>query len=173
MILRVSKTLLVLAVALYYTIVVFNNTTDYDSNFQFVRHVLMMDSTFPNNSAMWRAINSPSVHTLFYVTVITWEAITMILCWWGGIKLVRNLKTPAQAFQYAKNTAIIGTNARRAVVADCISNDRRRMVLDVAVAEVERSGSRLPHVRNHGNRFNSRCDEGRRTADVVDEFLTS
>ena len=97
-----------LAVALYYTIVVFNNTTDYDSNFQFVRHVLMMDSTFPNNSAMWRAINSPSVHTLFYVTVITWEAITMILCWWGGIKLVRNLKTPAQAFQYAKNTAIIG-----------------------------------------------------------------
>ena len=55
MILRVSKTLLVLAVALYYSIVVFNNITDYDSNFQFVRHVLMMDSTFPNNSAMWHA----------------------------------------------------------------------------------------------------------------------
>jgi predicted small integral membrane protein len=108
MILRVSKTLLVFAVALYYTLVVLNNTTDYDSNFQFVRHVLMMDSTFPNNSAMWRAINSPSVHALFYVTVITWESITMILCWWGGIKLVRNLKAPSSTFQQAKNTAIIG-----------------------------------------------------------------
>ena len=50
MILRAAKTLLVLAVALYYTLLVLNNTTDYDSNFQFIRHVLMMDSTFPNNS---------------------------------------------------------------------------------------------------------------------------
>jgi predicted small integral membrane protein len=108
MILRVSKILLVFAVALCYTLVVLNNTTDYDSNFQFVRHILMMDSTFPNNSAMWRAINSPSVHTLFYITVIAWEAIAMILCWLGGIKLLRNLKAPAAAFQQAKNSAIIG-----------------------------------------------------------------
>jgi predicted small integral membrane protein len=108
MILRVSKILLVFAVALYYTLVVLNNTTDYDSNFQFVRHILMMDSTFPNNSAMWRAINSPSVHTLFYITVIAWESIAMILCWLGGIKLLRNLKAPAAAFQQAKNSAIIG-----------------------------------------------------------------
>jgi predicted small integral membrane protein len=108
MILRVSKILLVFAVALYYTLVVLNNTTDYDSNFQFVRHILMMDSTFPNNSAMWRAINSPSVHTLFYITVIAWESIAMILCWLGGIKLLRNLKAPALTFQQAKNSAIIG-----------------------------------------------------------------
>jgi predicted small integral membrane protein len=107
-ILRVSKTLLVFAVALYYTLVVLNNTTDYDSNFQLVRHVLMMDSTFPNNSAMWRAINSPAIHTLFYISIIVWESITMILCWWGGIKLARSLKAPATAFQQAKNTAIIG-----------------------------------------------------------------
>jgi predicted small integral membrane protein len=108
MTIRVAKILLVFAVALYYTLVVLNNTTDYNSNFQFVRHVLMMDSTFPNNSAMWRAINSPSVHTLFYVTVIAWEALTMFLCWLGAIRLVRTLKAPAQSFQHAKNTAIIG-----------------------------------------------------------------
>jgi predicted small integral membrane protein len=107
-ILRVSKTLLVFAVALYYTLVVLNNTTDYDSNFQFVRHVLMMDSTFPNNSAMWRAINSPAIHTFLYISIIAWESITMIFCWWGGIKLSRSLKAPATVFQQAKNTAIIG-----------------------------------------------------------------
>jgi predicted small integral membrane protein len=107
-ILRAAKTLLVFAIALYYTLVVFNNTTDYDSNFQFIRHVLMMDSTFPNNSGMWRAINSPAIHTLFYITVIAWESLTMILCWWGGIQLVRNLKAPAATFHQTKNIAIAG-----------------------------------------------------------------
>jgi predicted small integral membrane protein len=37
MTLRTSKLLLVLGVALYYTFVVLNNTTDYNSNFQFIR----------------------------------------------------------------------------------------------------------------------------------------
>lgn len=108
MILRLAKTSLVLAVALYYTLVVLNNITDYDSNYQFIRHVLMMDSTFPNNSGMWRAINSPAMHTLFYIGVIAWESLTMILCWWGGIQLARNLKAPAAIFHQAKNTAIAG-----------------------------------------------------------------
>jgi predicted small integral membrane protein len=107
-ILRIAKTLLVLAVALYYTIVVFNNITDYNSNHQFIRHVLMMDSTFPDNSAMWHAINSPAIHTLFYITVILWESLTMILCWWGGIQLARAVKAPAAVFRQAKNMAIAG-----------------------------------------------------------------
>jgi predicted small integral membrane protein len=107
-ILRVAKTLLVLAVALYYTLVVLNNITDYNSNYQFIRHVLMMDSTFPDNRGMWRAINWPSIHTLFYITVIAWESLTTILCWWGGINLARNLKAPAATFHQAKNVAIAG-----------------------------------------------------------------
>ncbi len=49
--------MLLAAVALFYTLVVFNNLTDFDSNYQFVRHVLMMDSTFPGNKAMWRAMS--------------------------------------------------------------------------------------------------------------------
>ena len=108
MTLRIAKTLLVFAIALYYTLVVLNNTTDYNSNFQFIRHVLMMDSTFPNNAGMWRAINSPAIHTLFYITVIAWETVTMILCWWGGIRLARNLHAPAVGFHQAKNIAIAG-----------------------------------------------------------------
>src|SRR6266478_2868683 len=63
MALRVSKAVLVLAVALFYTILVLNNITDYGSNYEFVRHVLMMDSTFPGNHGMWRAVNSPSSRT--------------------------------------------------------------------------------------------------------------
>jgi predicted small integral membrane protein len=44
MALRVSKAVLVFAIALFYTIVVLNNIIDYGSNYEFVRHVLMMDS---------------------------------------------------------------------------------------------------------------------------------
>src|SRR5277367_6419355 len=49
MALRVSKAVLVSGIALFYTILVLNNITDYGSNYEFVRHVLMMDSTFPGN----------------------------------------------------------------------------------------------------------------------------
>ena len=104
---RISKCLLVFSVALFYTLVVFNNTTDYNSNYQFVRHVLQMDSTFPDNGGMWRAINQPSIHTIFYLFIIFWEIITAVLCWWGGIRLARALKRPAQDFIRAKNVGAI------------------------------------------------------------------
>ena len=108
MTLRVAKMLLVFAVAVFYAFVVFNNTTDYDSNYQFVRHVLMMDSTFPGNHGMWRAINTPALHTAFYVAIIAWEALAMLLCFGGGVKLAGALRGTAAAFHSAKGLAIIG-----------------------------------------------------------------
>jgi len=103
--LRACKTLLVFSVAIFYTLVVLNNTTDYDSNYQFVRHVLMMDSTFPGNHGMWRAINSPALHTAFYAAIIAWEALAMILCWWGGARMAAAVGS-AEAFTRAKSLAI-------------------------------------------------------------------
>jgi predicted small integral membrane protein len=104
--LRMAKMLLVFAVAVFYSLLVLNNTTDYDSNYQYVRHVLMMDSTFPGNRGMWRALNSPRWHTSFYLSIITWEVITMILCWWGGVNLARSLRGTSQAFNQSKRVAI-------------------------------------------------------------------
>ena len=80
MALRVSKAVLVFAIALFYTILVLNNITDYGSNYEFVRHVLMMDSTFPGNHGMWRAVNSPLVHAVFYISIIAWESV----CFYAG-----------------------------------------------------------------------------------------
>jgi len=104
--LRMAKMLLVFAVAVFYSLLVLNNTTDYDSNYQFVRHVLMMDSTLPGNRGMWRALNSPVWHTSFYLSIIAWEIITMILCWWGGVNLARSLRGTSQAFNQSKRVAI-------------------------------------------------------------------
>ena len=106
MTLRTTKLLLVLGLALLYTLVVFNNLTDYDSNYQFVRHVMMMDSTFPGNHGMWRALNSPAMHTVFYVSIIAWEALTMLLCWVGGAHMALALRGSPAAFHKAKRVAI-------------------------------------------------------------------
>ena len=108
MTLRTAKALLVFAVAIFYTLVVFNNVTDYDSNYQLVRHVLMMDSTFSGNHGMWRAQNQPALHTVFYISIIAWEALTMALCWWGGFRLLKARRGTAAEFERAKSVAVAG-----------------------------------------------------------------
>jgi predicted small integral membrane protein len=106
MTLRAIKSALVFGVAIFYSLVVFNNITDYGSNYEFVRHVMMMDSTFPGNRGMWRAIHAPLVHTGFYLSIITCETITMLLCWWGGFRMARALGGTASAFQQAKRVSV-------------------------------------------------------------------
>lgn len=106
MMLRTIKVLLVFGVAIFYTLVVFNNITDYNSNYQFVRHVLMMDSTSPGNRGMWRAINAPLMHTAFYISIIACETITMIICWWGAIRMARARGASVAAFQQSKSISI-------------------------------------------------------------------
>jgi predicted small integral membrane protein len=108
MTLRAAKVLLTFAVALFYTVVVLNNTTDYDSNYQLVRHVLMMDTTFPGNRGMWRAMNSSVAHTAFYLSIIAWEAAAGLLCWLGGFRLVRAWRSSSAEFHRAKQMAIVG-----------------------------------------------------------------
>ncbi|MGA8230197.1 MAG: DUF2165 domain-containing protein [Candidatus Acidiferrales bacterium] len=107
MTLRTIKSALVFGVAIFYSFVVLNNVTDYNSNYQFERHVMMMDSTFPGNHLMWRAINTPLWHTAFYVSIIAWETLTMILCWWGGLLMVRALRGTVSAFNHAKRVSLV------------------------------------------------------------------
>jgi predicted small integral membrane protein len=107
MITRSAKLMLLAGIALFYTLVVFNNLTDFDSNYQFVRHVLSMDSTFPGNHGMWRALPSPAFHMAFYISIIAWETATMILLWWGAVRLLRALRLPAAGFNLAKRAAVM------------------------------------------------------------------
>ena len=106
MITRLGKMLLLAGIALYYTLVVFNNLTDFGSNYEFIRHVLSMDTTIPGNHGMWRALTSPTVHLAFYWLIITWEFVTMLLAWWGLVHLVRALRKPANLFNAAKRVAL-------------------------------------------------------------------
>jgi predicted small integral membrane protein len=108
MITRTAKMLLLAAIGFYYALVVFNNVTDFDSNYQFVRHVLSMDSTFPGNRGMWRAVPSPTIHLAFYLGIITWEIVTTILLGWGVVRMARTRRSSARAFNDAKRIGLIG-----------------------------------------------------------------
>jgi len=104
---RAAKILLLAGIALFYTLVVFNNLTDFDSNYEFVKHVLSMDSTFPGNHGMWRALPSPAIQLAFYISIIVWECVTTILLWWGVVDLLRALQKPPMAFTAAKRIPVM------------------------------------------------------------------
>lgn len=107
MITRAAKLLLVAGVAVFYTLVVFNNLTDFDSNWQFVHHVLAMDSTFPGNHGMWRALPGTRVEMAFYLGIIAWEILTTVLLWCGVFHLGRAIRGPASSFNRAKGMPVV------------------------------------------------------------------
>lgn len=108
MITRASKILLVAGIALLYTLVVFNNLTDFDSNYQFVKHVLSMDATFPGNHGRWRAISWPWAHLVFYIGIIGWEIVTTVLLWWGVLRMLYARVGNGAQFHRSKGVAVAG-----------------------------------------------------------------
>ena len=105
---RLSKIAVTGASALFLLLVVFNNLTDYGSNFEFVQHVLSMDTTFPGNHGMWRALAHPVLHHVFYATIILWETVSCVLIGSGVAKLWAARRSSAPVWQRAKNVAILG-----------------------------------------------------------------
>jgi len=105
---RWSKIVLLAAFGFFFTVIVFNNITDFGSNYEFVRHTLSMDTTFPGNHGMGRSITSPKVHLVFYLSIITWETLNAVLSWWGAFAMFRARHATITDFQHAKR---VGTAA--------------------------------------------------------------
>jgi predicted small integral membrane protein len=72
---------------------------------------MMMDSTFPGNNGMWRAIQVPTLHLVFYCSIIVWETMNAVLCWWGAVALLRVLRGTDAEFQRAKRVGIAALTA--------------------------------------------------------------
>jgi predicted small integral membrane protein len=113
---RLCKIALLLAVVLFFLIVVLNNAIfDYPSNYGFVQHVLSMDTLFSGESQSWRAFRDPSpldnsywFHHAFYWSIIAWEAAAGALCLVGAMKMWTARSAPARAFNKAKALAVYG-----------------------------------------------------------------
>jgi predicted small integral membrane protein len=108
MLIRLSKASLVASSALFLLVVVFNNLTDYGSNFEFVRHVLSMDTTFPGNRGMWRALTSPVIHHAFYASIILWELVAGGMLAVAAGRMWRARAGSADAWRQAKSLAVAG-----------------------------------------------------------------
>jgi predicted small integral membrane protein len=105
---RVSKLLLVFTVAVYFTLVVVGNIFDYGVNYAWVKNVLNMGSTFEGNNFMWRAIENPMIHNIFYWIIIIWESLAGLCCWIGSFSMYKNLKKNSNNFEKSKTYGILG-----------------------------------------------------------------
>ncbi len=108
MIIRLVKTAMVASCALFALLVAFDNLVDYDSNYEFVRHTLSMDTTFPGNALKGRAITSPTVWTVAYWLIILAEAITGLMLAFAALRLSLAVRGPAGHFKAAKQYAVLG-----------------------------------------------------------------
>jgi predicted small integral membrane protein len=108
MFVRLAKAAMILMVAAYALIVAYDNIVDYGSNYEFVKHVLSMDTTFPGNALMHRAIVDSKVWSAAYVLIIFTEGLTGVLLLLAGLLLITRAGAPAAAFNRAKVLAVVG-----------------------------------------------------------------
>jgi predicted small integral membrane protein len=105
---RLSKVALIASLAAYAIIVAYDNIVDYGSNYEFVRHVLSMDTTFPGNALMHRAITDKGAWAAAYGLIIATEALTGLLLVVGALALLTRLTAPSAVFNRAKVWAVAG-----------------------------------------------------------------
>lgn len=108
MIIRLCKMSLAATTMIFLLLVVFNNVTDYPSNYAFIEGVMGMESTFAYERNSWRAIDAVWMHNVFYVTIILWELAAAILIGMGLFAMAKVLKADAATFQKAKVLVIAG-----------------------------------------------------------------
>jgi predicted small integral membrane protein len=80
-------TTLTVITAVQMGLIVVGNLTDFETNHQFVIHVLAMDTTF--QTTMWRAITSPALATSVYIAIIAWELASAVLLFAAAVLWVR------------------------------------------------------------------------------------
>lgn len=105
--LPVAATLLTGTVALFIALVAFGNITDFDTNQQFVRHVLSMDTTFKDDDLMWRAVGSTALQDTVYVGIIVWEALAALILLTATALWAVALRRP-QGLRRARRAGTIG-----------------------------------------------------------------
>jgi predicted small integral membrane protein len=106
--LRLIKIAMIAAIALFFTIVAFDNIISFATNWAYVQHVMSMDTTFHEPAFAGRAITNPVIQRYAYCLIIAWETLTAITCWIGCIVLSLKIKTTNTQFNNAKPIAFTG-----------------------------------------------------------------
>ena len=145
---RLAKVAMIGSLAAYAFIVAYDNVVDYQSNYEFVRHVLSMDTTFPGNTLMHRAISNEYIWGLAYALIIAIEGLTAPLLMVGALVLLSRLRAPAEVFNRSKVWAVAGLTVRLWPLVFRLHGDCRRILRHVAVEDLERAGRGGPHLNS-------------------------
>jgi len=107
-VIRLAKIAVIAVLAVFALIVAYDNVLAYNSNYQFVRHVLSMDTIFPDSALRSRAIDSEAMWRAAYALIIAIEASTGFLLALGAVVLLSRLRASAKLFNHAKLLAVAG-----------------------------------------------------------------
>ncbi len=107
-IVRIAKVILIAGLAAFALIVAYDNVIDYGSNYEFVKHVLSMDTTFAGSVLQYRAITSETMWHAAYALIIAAEGATGLLLAFGALALLSRLRSSAETFNRAKVWAVAG-----------------------------------------------------------------
>lgn len=105
---RIIKIGMVGALAVFALLVAFDNLADYETNYAFVRHVMSMDTTFPENALLYRRITTPWLWRAAYALIIAGEALTGLAFAAATVAMARSLRAEIARFNRAKRLAVIG-----------------------------------------------------------------
>ena len=105
---RIAKVIMIAALAAFALIVAYDNITDYGANYEFVKHVLSMDTTFAGSVLKYRAITDETMWHTAYALIIAAEGVTGLLLAFGALALLGRLRSSAEIFNRAKMWAVAG-----------------------------------------------------------------
>ncbi|MET0442951.1 MAG: DUF2165 domain-containing protein [Pseudorhodoplanes sp.] len=105
---RLAKIAMTASLAVFAFIVTYDNLVDYGTNFEFVKHVLSMDTTFPGNKLTGRAITNPALWNVAYGAIIAAEGLTSVLLGIGAVAMLLSMRAPASGFYRTKSWVVAG-----------------------------------------------------------------
>ena len=105
---RLIKILFGTCVGLYMFMTCFNNLTDYDSNFQFIKMVSGMDDVYSKEKNGWRAVHNEILHHGLYIFIIVCEMTIAVLILSGAYKMFRKLRAGKEEFNGSKKLLATG-----------------------------------------------------------------
>lgn len=108
MIVRACKIVMLLCLSVFALLVTYTNVLDYDANFEGLRVIMTMETTFPGNAAMDRAVTSERLWRVAYGIIIAGEGLTGLLLLLAALWLLGALKAPAAEFNRRKSLAVLG-----------------------------------------------------------------
>ncbi|WP_223448047.1 MULTISPECIES: DUF2165 domain-containing protein [Pseudomonas] len=107
-IIRFSKAILMLSFSFFGLLMLYSNLTDYTTNFEYLAHILSMDTTSDGHKYPDRAITSTLLQHRIYWLIITLEVVYTLFCLIGTYYLFKNINASPKIFHDAKKPALIG-----------------------------------------------------------------